>query len=48
MHEHAYKSNPKLSKAIKSYQDAMKIYPTMNSGKIMIKRIKELIKKQSI
>ena len=35
-------------KAIKSYQDAMKIYPTMNSGKIMIKRIKELIKKQSI
>ena len=35
-------------KAIKSYQDAMKIYPTMNSGKIMIKRIKELLKKQSI
>ena len=35
-------------KAIKSYQDAMKIYPTMNSGKIMIKRIIELIKKQSI
>ena len=35
-------------KAIKSYQDAMKIYPTMNSGKIMINRIKELIKKQSI
>ena len=35
-------------KAIKSYQDAMKIYPTMNSGKIMIKRIRELIKKQSI
>ena len=35
-------------KAIKSYQEAMKIYPTMNSGKIMIKRIKELIKKQSI
>ena len=35
-------------KAIKSYQEAMKIYPTMNSGKIMIKRIKELIKKKSI
>ena len=35
-------------KAIKSNQDAMKIHPTMNSGKIMIKRIKELIKKQSI
>ena len=35
-------------KAIKSYQEAMKIYPTMNTGKIMIKRIKELIKKQSI
>ena len=35
-------------KAIKSYQDAMKIYPTMNSGKIMIERIEELIKKQSI
>ena len=34
-------------KAIKSYEEAMKIYPSMNSGKIMIKRIKELIKEQS-
>ena len=36
-----------FEKAIKSYEEAMKIYPSMNSGKIMIKRIKELIKEQS-
>ena len=35
-------------KAIKSYEDAMKIYPAMKSPKIMIKEIEELIKKQSI
>ena len=35
-------------KAIKSYEDAMTIYPSMNSPKIMIKYIKSLIKKQSI
>jgi len=35
-------------KAIISYEEAMKIYPTMNSPKIMIKQIKELIQKQSI
>ena len=35
-------------KAIKSYEDAMKIYPTLKSGKIMIKNIKELIRKESI
>ena len=35
-------------KAIKSYENAMEIYPTMNSPKIMIKHIKDLIKKQSI
>jgi len=35
-------------KAIKSYENAMEIYPTMNSPKIMIKLLKELIKKQSI
>jgi len=35
-------------KAIMSYEEAMKIYPTMNSPKIMIKQLKELIKNQSI
>jgi len=35
-------------KAIMSYEKAMKIYPSMNSPKIMIKQIKELIQKQSI
>ena len=34
-------------KAIKSYEEAMKIYPTMNSPKIMIEYIKNLIKNQS-
>ena len=34
-------------KAIKSYEEAMKIYPTMNSPKIMIEYIKSLIKNQS-
>ena len=35
-------------KAITSYEEVMKIYPSMNSPKIMIKQLKELIKKQSI
>ena len=35
-------------KALMSYEEAMKIYPSMNSPKIMIKQLKELIKKQSI
>ena len=35
-------------KAIKSYENVIEIYPSMNSSKIMIKHIKELIKKQSI
>jgi len=35
-------------KAIMSYEKAQKIYPSMKSPKIMIKEIKELIKKQSI
>ena len=35
-------------KALMSYEEAMKIYPTMNSPKIMIKELKELIKNQSI
>ena len=35
-------------KAISSYRQAQKIYPTMKSPKIMIKEIKDLIKKQSI
>ena len=35
-------------KAIQSYEEAMKIHPTMNSPKIMIEYIKNLIKKQSI
>ena len=35
-------------KAIKSYEKAMKIYPSMNSPKIMIEHIKNLIKSQSI
>jgi len=35
-------------KAIMSYEEAMKIYPSMNSPKIMIKELKELIKNRSI
>ena len=35
-------------KAIKSYEQAQDIYPAMQSPKIMIKQIKELIKEQSI
>tara|TARA_B100000003_G_scaffold208022_1_gene227102 strand:+ start:1195 stop:1743 length:549 start_codon:yes stop_codon:yes gene_type:complete len=35
-------------KAIMSYEEAIKIYPSMNSPKIMIKQLKELIQKQSI
>ena len=35
-------------KAIKSYEDAMQIYPTLKSGKIMIKNIKELIRRETI
>ena len=35
-------------KAIMSYKKAQQIYPKMKSPKIMIKQIKELIKKQSI
>ena len=36
------------NKAIKSYEKAKKIYPTMKSPDMMINQIKELIKKQSI
>ena len=35
-------------KAIRSYEEAYKLYPTMKSPQIMIKQIEELIKKQSI
>ena len=35
-------------KAIKSYQIANEIYPSMKSPTIMIKQLKDLIKKQSI
>ena len=35
-------------KAITSYEEVIKIYPSMNSPKIMIKQLKELIQKQSI
>ena len=35
-------------KAIMSYEKAQQIYPTMKSPKIMIKQIKELIKRESI
>ena len=35
-------------KAIKSYQQAQEIYPSMQSPKIMIEKIKKLIKKQSV
>ena len=35
-------------KAIKSYEKAKELYPYMRSPEIMIKRIKELIKKRSI
>ena len=34
--------------AINSYQEVEKIYPTMQSPKLMIPKLKELIKKQSI
>ena len=35
-------------KAIRSYEEAMLIYPSMNSGKLMIEKIKVLINKESI
>ena len=35
-------------KAIRSYQEAQKIYPAMRSPDIMIKQIETLIKEQSI
>jgi len=35
-------------KAIKSYQQAQEIYPSMQSPNIMIEKIKKLIKKQSV
>ena len=35
-------------KAIKSYQDAMIVYPSMNSAESMIKKIKDMINKESI
>ena len=35
-------------KAIKSYQDAMIVYPSMNSAELMIKKIKDMINKESI
>jgi len=35
-------------KAIRSYEEAMLIYPSMNSGKSMIEKIKVLINKESI
>ena len=35
-------------KAIKSYEKAQQIYPSMQSPKIMIKQINELIKRESI
>ena len=35
-------------KAIKSYQAAQKIYPSINAAKIMIPQLQELIKKESI
>ena len=35
-------------KAIKSYQEAMIVYPSMNSAELMIKKIKAMINKESI
>ena len=35
-------------KAIRSYQEAQKIYPAMTSPEIMIKQIETLIKEQTI
>ena len=35
-------------KAINSYKEAQKIYPSMQAPKIMIPRLEELIKDQSI
>ena len=35
-------------KAIRSYQEAKKIYPAMRSPEIMIKQIEKLIKEQTI
>ena len=41
-------SRDDYEKAIKSYQQAQEIYPSMQSPKIMIEKIKKLIKKQSV
>ena len=35
-------------KAIKSYKEVQKIYPSMQAPKVMIPRLKKLIKEQSI
>ena len=35
-------------KAIKSYQNAMIVYPSINSAELMIKKIKDMINKESI
>ena len=35
-------------KAIRSYEEAMTIYPSMSSGNLMIEKIKDLINKESI
>jgi len=35
-------------KAIKSYQEAMIVYPSINSAELMIKKIKDMINKESI
>ena len=35
-------------KAIKSYQDAQEVYPSINAAQIMIPQLRELIKKEAI
>ena len=36
------------NKAIKTYKEVQKIYPSMQAPKVMIPRLKKLIKEQSI
>ena len=50
-HTQKKRQNHKLKnyeKAIKSYQAAQKIYPSMKSAEIMIPQLQELIKEEAI
>ena len=45
---HTRASLKNYEKAINSYKEVQKIYPSMQAPKVMIPRLKELIKDQSI